>query len=132
MVTVQDLAFEENRAAEPVSLPQKALGAVAGQPLLIKYLALLAGMVLVLFFGVRPALQTAQRALHAGATAGEIGAVHDLHGQPLDSGGAHAPLPPLPDPERLRSQEIFDQVTGHLKREPTQSSRLLQSWIHSE
>ena len=132
VVTVQDLAFEENRAAEPVSLPQKALGAVAGQPLLIKYLALLAGMVLVLFFGVRPALQTAQRALHAGATAGEIGAVHDLHGQPLDSGGAHAPLPPLPDPERLRSQEIFDQVTGHLKREPTQSSRLLQSWIHSE
>jgi flagellar M-ring protein FliF len=29
-------------------------------------------------------------------------------------------------------QEIFEQVTGHLKREPAQSSRLLQSWIHSE
>jgi flagellar M-ring protein FliF len=36
------------------------------------------------------------------------------------------------DPERLRTQEIFEQVTSHLKREPTQSSRLLQSWIHSE
>jgi flagellar M-ring protein FliF len=36
------------------------------------------------------------------------------------------------DPERQRTQEIFDQVTGHLKREPAQSSRLLQSWIHSE
>ena len=38
----------------------------------------------------------------------------------------------LPDPERTRMQEIFDQVTDHLKREPAQSSRLLQSWIHSE
>jgi len=36
------------------------------------------------------------------------------------------------DPERQRSQEIFEQVTSHLKREPTQSSRLLQSWIHSD
>jgi flagellar M-ring protein FliF len=36
------------------------------------------------------------------------------------------------EPERTRTQEIFEQVTGHLKREPTQSSRLLQSWIHSE
>jgi flagellar M-ring protein FliF len=50
--------------------------------------------------------------------------------------GAPAVLPsPEPvelDPQRIRAQEIFDQVTGHLKREPTQSSRLLQSWIHSE
>jgi len=36
------------------------------------------------------------------------------------------------DPERARAQEIFEQVTTHLKREPTQSSRLLQSWIHSD
>jgi flagellar M-ring protein FliF len=45
-------------------------------------------------------------------------------------------LPPLepsaPDPERLRAQEIYEQVTSHLKQEPAQSSRLLQSWIHSE
>jgi flagellar M-ring protein FliF len=44
--------------------------------------------------------------------------------------------PPEPfvetDPERLRALEIFEQVTGHLKREPSQSSRLLQSWIHSD
>ena len=36
------------------------------------------------------------------------------------------------DPERQRAQEIFEQVTDHLKREPAQSSRLLQSWIHSD
>jgi flagellar M-ring protein FliF len=36
------------------------------------------------------------------------------------------------DPERLRAQGVFEQVAAHLKREPTQSSRLLQSWIHSD
>jgi flagellar M-ring protein FliF len=43
--------------------------------------------------------------------------------------------PPEPieaDPERIRVQQVFDQVSDHLKREPTQSSRLLQSWIHSD
>jgi flagellar M-ring protein FliF len=38
----------------------------------------------------------------------------------------------MPEVERTRAQEIFEQVAGHLKREPQQSSRLLQSWIHSE
>jgi flagellar M-ring protein FliF len=42
------------------------------------------------------------------------------------------PEPVELDPERIRAAEIFDQVSGHLKREPTQSSRLLQSWIHSD
>jgi flagellar M-ring protein FliF len=36
------------------------------------------------------------------------------------------------DPERQRAQDIFEQVSTHLKREPSQSSRLLQSWIHSD
>jgi flagellar M-ring protein FliF len=43
--------------------------------------------------------------------------------------------PPEPlevDPERMRVQQIFEEVSDHLKREPTQSSRLLQSWIHSD
>jgi flagellar M-ring protein FliF len=46
---------------------------------------------------------------------------------------ALAAAPPAEvDPERLRSQAVFEQVTTHVKREPTQSSRLLQSWIHSD
>jgi flagellar M-ring protein FliF len=57
------------------------------------------------------------------------------HAQPLAE-QSHALLTTtetaVVDPQRLRAQEIFEQVTGHLKREPTQSSRLLQSWIHSD
>jgi flagellar M-ring protein FliF len=99
---------------------------------LVKYAALLAGLVVVLAFGVRPALRRA-RSSPARKEAG-AGAAKALHGQ------AAAPvqpaLPPLDpsahDPERLKAQEIYEQVTGHLKQEPAQSSRLLQSWIHSE
>lgn len=132
IVTVQDLAFEENRLAEPVSLPQRALQLIDTKPLLIKYLALLAGVLVVVAFGVRPALNTVQAALQPVAARGGRGVVHELQGRPVDASGEGPPLPSAADPERLRSQEIFEQVAGHLKREPTQSSRLLQSWIHSE
>jgi flagellar M-ring protein FliF len=42
------------------------------------------------------------------------------------------PEPTEVDPERVKAQQIFEEVSDHLKREPTQSSRLLQSWIHSD
>lgn len=132
VVTVQDLAFEENRTALPVSLPQRALSAVAAEPVLVKYLALLVGLLVLVAFGVRPALRMAQTALLATTpAAGKVG-VHEVPGKLVETEGQSLPLPALSDPERLRSLEIFEQVTGHLRREPTQSSRLLQSWIHSE
>ena len=55
-------------------------------------------------------------------------AAADLHAQ-------QALIPALDDhsdAERLRGQAIFEKVSGHVKREPAQSSRLLQSWIHSD
>ena len=133
MLTVQDLAFEENRTAQPITLPGQVLATAQNSPVLVKYAALLAGILIVLAFGVRPALRKAKPApvvvasnagskeLAAGAAAAD--AAHPALKQP-DQVEA--------DPERIRAQEILDQVTGHLRREPSQSSRLLQSWIHSE
>jgi flagellar M-ring protein FliF len=99
-------------------------------PILVKYAAMLAGLALVVAFGVRPALRRAT-ALPLPVAKGPVKEL------PASSAAqAHANLkPPEPvelDPERIKAQEIFDQVTSHLKREPTQSSRLLQSWIHSD
>ncbi|HEY1902635.1 MAG TPA: flagellar basal-body MS-ring/collar protein FliF [Terracidiphilus sp.] len=124
MLTVQDLAFEDNRTAQPISLPGQMLATAENSPVLVKYAALLAGLLVVLAFGVRPALrraalQPAAKELTAGAAA---------VAQPV----LKPPEPAELDPERIRAQEIFDQVSGHLKREPSQSSRLLQSWIHSD
>ena len=127
LLTVEDLAFDENRPAPPVSVPGQVLETAENSPLLIKYAALLASLLLVVAFGVRPALRYAGSAPRGAVKAKE-----------LPGHAAAAPVvlkPPEPaevDPERMRAQQIFEEVSGHLKREPTQSSRLLQSWIHSD
>jgi flagellar M-ring protein FliF len=130
LLTVQDLAFEDNRTVQPVTLPSQVLATAENSPVLVKYAALMTGLIVVLAFGVRPALRRAGPLVK-----GEIKG----SGKELPAGSTAAPTPsfkPLEpielDPERLRAQEIFDQVSGQLKREPTQSSRLLQSWIHSD
>jgi flagellar M-ring protein FliF len=132
MLTVEDLAFDENRAQQPVPMAQQWLNTAENSPVLVKYAALLAGLLVVLAFGVRPALR------HAGSAPLAHGKVKG-GSRELGAGAAVAAQsalkPPEPvevDPERVRTQEIFEQVTAHLKREPSQSSRLLQSWIHSD
>jgi flagellar M-ring protein FliF len=132
MLTVEDLAFDQNRSQPPAPLGERWMNAAENSPVLVKYLALFAGLLVILAFGVRPALRRARSAPVAKAA---------VKSGPKELSAATAPAPqkelkpPEPvelDPERIRTQEIFEQVTEHLKREPTQSSRLLQSWIHSD
>lgn len=120
VVSVQDLPFEENRSQAQVS-PLQVVARVTDSPLLLKYLTFLIGIVVILLFGVRPALRRAAESAKLPAH--------------LSDAASHAlPEPDVPqiDPSRARTQEIFEQITGQLKKEPAQSSRLLQSWIHSE
>lgn len=127
LLTVEDLAFEENRTALPATRMGQLLSEAENSPVLVKYAALLAGMVVVLAFGVRPALRRARSApARNGAGQGQ------LPGKSTEPPVLAPAEPAAPDPARAKVQEIFDQVTGHLKQEPAQSSRLLQSWIHSE
>jgi len=130
VLQVEDLAFEENRLQQPVSLPSQMLATAEGSPVLIKYVAILTGILVVVAFGVRPALRHVRFALGPAIKVG----VRELpgHSEVAEPRAFRPPDPVEVDPERLRAQEIFEQVTGHLKREPTQSSRLLQSWIHSD
>jgi flagellar M-ring protein FliF len=129
VVTVQDLSFDENRVQEAPSPATRALRQAENSPELVKYAVVLIGILLVMGFGVRPALKRV-----AGATPMPV----RNHGKELPAVAApqQAALGAVeataPDPERLRAQEIFDQVTGAVKRQPAQSSRLLQSWIHSD
>ena len=116
----------------PAPVVEKWVNQAENSPVLVKYLALFAGLLVVLAFGVRPALR------QAGSAHFEKGSVKHATRE-LNAGASPAsqsvlkqPEPVEVDPERLRTQEIFEQVTDHLKREPTQSSRLLQSWIHSD
>ena len=130
VVTVEDLAFDGNRPQPPATLAEQSLRTAEDSPNLIKYGALLVGLLVVVAFGLRPAIR------RAGAAVTTAGSARPMRRELSAAAPAQAPLsPPEPaeiDPERLRSQEIFAQVSEHLKREPTQSSRLLQSWIHSD
>ncbi|MGA3160574.1 MAG: flagellar basal-body MS-ring/collar protein FliF [Terracidiphilus sp.] len=125
---VEDMAFEDNRMQPSASLPGQILATAEGSPVLIKYAAFLTGLLVVVAFGVRPALRHAQ----LGPSAKRGGKELPGHAEAVEARVFKPPEPADVDPERLREQEIFEQVTNHLKREPTQSSRLLQSWIHSD
>jgi flagellar M-ring protein FliF len=130
-LTVQDLAFDENRAQAPTSIPARMLSSAENSPVLVKYLTLFIGMLAVLAFGVRPALR--QVAMTVKEEVGLSGAPGEL---PPSSAVAQPLLSPVETPAldagRKRAQEILEQVSSQLKQEPAQSSRLLQSWIHSE
>lgn len=128
-LTVEDLAFDANHVQSATPVARQVLSAAESSPLLIKYTALLLGLAVVLALGVRPALR------HVGVTPPRPTGKEkpkELPGAPAPPAAIPPPEPPVPDAERIRTQAIFDQVTSHLQREPTQSSRLLQSWIHSE
>jgi flagellar M-ring protein FliF len=129
LLQVENLAFEDNRLQQPVSLPAQLLATAEDSPVLVKYAALLAGLLLVVAFGVRPALRHAAK---YGPVAKGGGRELPAHAEAAEQRTLRPPEPVEVDPERIRSQEIFEQVTSHLKREPSQSSRLLQSWIHSD
>jgi len=136
MLTVQDLAFDENRAVQPVT----ALGQLREQaeksPLLTKYAAILLALLVILFFGVQPALRRARPPKSAkpvkDAKDAKAAGTKELPAMAAAASSLPPPPPVELDPAKIRAQEIFEAVTGHLKREPTQSSRLLQSWIHTE
>ena len=128
VVTVEDLAFDQNRPAPPPSRIAPWLEAAENSPNLIKYTALLAGLLVVVAFGVRPAVRRIGSVMAAGESAKQARRELPAAAPPSLSAMDSAEI----DPERQRSQEIFDQVTTHLRHEPTQSSRLLQSWIHSD
>ncbi len=124
-LTVQDLAFDQNRPQPAAPLPARVLTTAESSPLLVKYIAVLLALLVVLLLGVRPALA------HLGALLLEAGKAAPRELAAPQAAAAFAPSSAT-DPERLRTHAVFEQVTAQLKREPTQSSRLLQGWIHSE
>ena len=133
VLTVEDMAFDQNRPQPPQPLPAWMMDKMQSSPQLVKYGALLLGLMLVLALAVRPALRSAMGVPEKETKKkGKKGAEPEQLTASEAAAQIAAPEQQQPDPQRQRAQEIFDQVSGHLKREPTQSSRLLQSWIHSD
>ena len=107
-LTVEDMSFDENRAQQPAPWFQQSLATAEDSPVLVKYAALLAGLLIVLAFGVRPALRRAGSASAVKGT-GKGGPRELPAGTPVAAQTVlNPPEPADVDPERIRTQEIFE------------------------
>ena len=127
LLTVEDLSFEANRAQPSPPIVRQILSTAEGSPVLVKYSAILGGILVIVAFGVRPALQH----IAVAPVSPSKGPTKELAANPVQA-SLKPPEPVETTPERQRTQEILEQVSDHLKREPSHSSRLLQSWIHQD
>jgi len=126
-VSVEDLPFDDQSAPQ-TPLTQRLLTAATESGPLLKYGTILLAMLALLVFVVRPMM--------AAVKPGAVAALKP----PIPSAALEAGIeqvPPTPDQiaaekQKQHMQMVFEQVTDHLKREPAQSTRLLQSWIHTE
>jgi flagellar M-ring protein FliF len=135
LLSVEDLTFDENRVTAKDSTVERARSLMERSPLLVKYGSLLAGLLLLILLGIRPALGRATKVKPVPARNQPAELTASVTGTEQESSGALGSLGNIagtPDLERQRVQHVFEQVTETLKRDPAQSSRLLQSWIHSE
>lgn len=132
-VTVEDISFDDNGRQTAPGWFKRTLAELESVPNLLRYLSMLLAVLLVILLALRPAI--ARMAGNGAASAralpkpGAASAAAALLKEQQEAG----PIELTPEElERMRVQKVFDQVTEHLKREPNQSSRLLQSWIHSD
>jgi flagellar M-ring protein FliF len=135
-VSVEELAFDGNGAPPAPGLAAR-VATIAGQSQgLLRYGTILLAMLAFFLLVARPAL----RALAAGPATGQAAR--------LAAGGAAAAqmraAPAVPQPhelsaeqiateqKKLRAQNVFEEVAETVKREPAQSSRLVESWIRAD
>lgn len=129
-VSVEQLAFEDNGALAPPSIADRALGVASRSEPLMRYGTLVLAMLIFFFVVARPAL----RALAAGPRPAPA---RPASGPAALAGAAAAAREITPEhlaaeQRKLRAQSVFEQVSDSVKREPAQSTRLLESWIRSE
>lgn len=123
-VSVVELPFQQ-QVAPQTPFSQKLLAAAESGPLLKYGAALLALLVLLVLFA-RPVMAVLKPAPVAALKVPPQVAA-------LEQGEEPAVLEDSPvDLQKQHMQKVFDQVSDRLRQEPAQSTRLLQSWIHTE
>lgn len=124
-VSVVELPFEEQAPPES-PLAQRLLAAADSGPLL-KYGIILLALLSLLIFVVRPMMAAVKSDAPAALK------------PPTQATALAAGIEELSTPEQIAAEKqkqhmqmVFDQVSDHLHREPAQSTRLLESWIHTD
>lgn len=129
-VSVEEMAFDDDAGAPAPALGERLLSAANQSLSVIRYATILLALLAFFFLVARPAL----RSLAAGSTPRLRASAADVPAQ-LAAAPAARELSPedvAAEQQKLRAQSLFEQVAEHVKREPAQSTRLLESWIRSE
>jgi len=126
LVSVEDMAFEDEPSPPP-ALSERLLRTAVDSDGLFKYGAILLAMLALFLFVVIPVTARMKSAFASGAPGATLAPV--LTGV---NGEMELSTEQLATEKRKQhAQAIFEQVADHLRREPSQSTRLLQSWIHT-
>jgi len=128
-VSVEDMAFEDNTAHPTATPMEEFLAGAAQSEAMWKYGALVVALVCLLIFVVRPVLRK--------SIPSESGAIAAPAAEPLLcaselSDTQEGTEDEVVEQRKRRAQLVFDAVAEHLRQEPAQTTRLLQSWIHTE
>lgn len=130
-VTVENLSFLANDGQPQPGLAARLMGQVGGLSVLLRYALLTMVFILGLVFIVRPVLQQMQQwtspihTLPAGAQPPAL-ASHAGSAAMLDSTAELST-----ERRQARAQLLFDKVAESVRKEPVQSTRLLQNWLHT-
>ncbi|HEX3470354.1 MAG TPA: flagellar basal-body MS-ring/collar protein FliF [Silvibacterium sp.] len=126
-VNVEDMAFEDRAAQEP-AFGERLLKTASQSEALLKYGTIFLAMSALLVFVVRPMMARMKLAAMNQALATAVDPA-------LIAGEAEMQLTAeqlAAEKHKQHAQAVFEHVADHLRREPVQSTRLLQSWIHTE
>ncbi len=128
-VTVEELAFDDNVAPPEPTRTDRILTMAVRSESLLRYGMILGVLLLFTFFVARPVLRSLTVAAPRSAAGGTSAPLRV-------QAAAAAEEPPaerrLIDERKVRAQNVFEQVADNVKRDPAQSTRLLESWIRSE
>ena len=129
-VSLEEMAFDDDAAAPLPPLGDRLLSMASQSPSLIRYGTILIALVMFFFFVARPALRSLSAAPVPRPAAPRTAAQPALAAEP--PAREITPEHQAAEQRKLHAQTVFEQVAEHVKREPAQSTRLLESWIRSE
>ncbi len=131
-VTVEELAFDDDTPQPQPAVSERLFSLVSASQAqaVLRYGTILAALLGFFFLVVRPALRTLATLPVARPAAAAKGEAARLPAEPEPR--TITPEHQAAEQRKLRAQSAFEQVSEAVKREPAQSTRLLESWIRSE
>lgn len=130
-VTVENLTFLANHGQPQPGLAERLIERTGGPQTAMRTALLAMAFVLGIVFIVRPLLQQMQQwtsPIHTLAAAKQPAALSATAG---DASLLDQTDELTTERKQVRAQVLFDKVADYVRKEPVQSTRLLQNWLHT-